>query len=277
MAKHTHWAKLWWAILQQFGKECYRTWVSEVLSMFAGGVAGAMTNYLLSHGHTSFIDAVFNGSIGAAIVFGLYAIVNLFRSIWLEHKSESGGTNRQGVGGAFVVLFLVCAVGSGVVLAYESFRSDITTLSASADPGAKDAELAQCKAKYEAKKVPAESPKSLRRRIWRLTREMDDFYTVKRQEMQAQPLGANEDQGAYQARVQTHWQEVEQECKRKFQDRATGIVQELKAKGVNTHILNDGDFSVILDQRCLGPQEVAGLRELAYRVDAQDNAITPTF
>jgi hypothetical protein len=147
MVKYTHWAKLWWAILQQFGKECYRTWVSEVLSTFVGGVAGGLTDYFRSHGHSSFVDALFNGSVGAAIVFCLYAVVNLVRSVWLEHKNESVGTVKQGIGGVFVVLFLVCAFGSGAVLAFMSFRSDIKTLSASADPGAKDAEITQLKAR----------------------------------------------------------------------------------------------------------------------------------
>jgi hypothetical protein len=273
MAKHTHWAELWWSILQEFGKECYRTAVKEVISTLAGGVAGALIDWLRSHGHSSFTDALYNGALGAGVVFVLYAIVNLFRSVWLEHKTADERTTMQGIGGAIVVLIIMCSIGLGVFLSYVSFRSDLT-LSAPADLAAKNAEIAQWKAKYESAVAP-ESPTSLRRRVWKLADEVGEFWDTTFRRRPTQDPAMSPDK--YQTINQDYFLNAEQQCRRKFLERTTGIVQQLKAAGVNTRTEWGGaDLATVVD-RCLGQQEVIQLRELGYHVDAQGLAIRPAF
>ena len=150
MPKHKHWRAFVWALLQQFGKECGRTWSDIVIVTLAGGVASAAAGYLQTHGKQSFTDALWNGIIGAGIVFGIYAIVHLIRSPWLEHKSDgTAGTTLQADGGMVMLALLLVGIIVVCFSVADDLRATPPIVLGSADPAHKKAEdliqLEECK------------------------------------------------------------------------------------------------------------------------------------
>lgn len=250
-------------------------------STFAGGIAGAITDYYRSHGQSSFGDALFNGAIGAAIVFLLYGIINLLRSVWLEHSTDAKGTTTQGVGGALVVLAIIAAFGLGVKLAYVDARSAIV-LSAPADAG-QTKELTECKGNLATLTKP-EAPDSLRRRTTRLVSDLSIFWS-KRPAPTQQPVSnpTTDEERRRNADLDRYWREAKAAYVRQdFSDRILGIVREYKNKGVPIGFLETGAEQpdrligavpyggFALDNCDRYANEVCQLRELAFHVDAYD-------
>jgi hypothetical protein len=286
MAKHSHWLGLWWAILQRFGEECYRTWVSEVVTTLAGGLAGALTDHFRSHGHSSLGEALVSGSIGAGIVFGLYAVVNLFRSVWLEHKGHTVGTMRQGIGGAVVVLALVGAITLSVALEANNIKTEPIILG-SADPDHRKANdlisLEECKSTLASLTKPAPA-NSLRHRTVELVNDLNLFWiSSPTAPQQAVPNPTTDDDRARNGKWDKYWKELNAAYQRKeFNQRIRGIVKEYQTKGVPVGYLDRaaeqpdrliggmpyGGFS--LDTCDQYMSELCQLRELAFHVDAYD-------
>ena len=293
MHRHKHWTHLWWAILQRFGVESYRTWVAEVLSTLAGGLAGAITEYFRSHGHSSFTDALLNGSIGAGIVFGIYATVNLFRSVWLEHKSETRGTTQQGVGGTVVTLALVGAIALGVVLTANDIRTTPIILG-SADPGHKKADdvvqLEECRSNLAAFTMP-ESKDSLRRRTVRLAAEIDKFWNDQPPQPGGPPNNPATEEEKKRVQVwEQYWRDMRSGYDlHSFQEKVAEIVGAYQTKNIPVGNL---EWSIKYNRMIGGtmyrgdgetpPQVLCGtdtclLRELAFHVNARDEVITLDF
>lgn len=296
MAKHSHWLKLWWAILQHFGEECYHTWVSEVVTALAGGVAGALTEHFRSHGHSSFTDSLVSGSIGAGVVFGMYAVVNLFRSVWLEHKSETAGTTRQGVGGAIVLFALIGAIALGVVLEANNIQTEPIILG-SADPGQiRSGELIaleECRSNYAILTQP-EPSNSLRRRTNKLA---DEILAWEQERYEHHPSYAYPDkqrdpdptldrQKLIEACLK-YDRETFDQFNRKFKEEWIEIVRKYDLENVKVGTLvNDAEQNHPAQDASMGAQFVpvqmdngtyfsalSRFRELAYHVDASGHRI----
>jgi len=280
MAKHSHWKELWWAILQAFGRECYNTWKSEVISAGAGGIAGAVVDYFRSHGRSSFSDALFNGILGAAVVFCLFAVVNLARSIWLEHKSQSAGTTWQGIGGLIVVVVLIVAFGLALAFTYGDARSTIV-LSAPANVADMKA-LEDCRTLNTALAKP-EDENSLRRRTVRLANKIDDWVKERRERHppfpHPQTPPTTKDKETIDAAARYDSDTADQFLHR-FRDEWVAIVHEYAARGVRTGTLeNDADqihpaqytmFEFALEDSGNYTTATSRFRELAYHVNAHD-------
>jgi hypothetical protein len=118
-----------------------------------------------------------------------------------------------------------------------------------------------------------ESRNSLRRQVWRLADQIDQFWVAKRKEAPS----PGEDQ---QQRKMQKWIEVsDRECNGKFKDKILGLVQEVEAKGVNAKVHGWLDWSAILvqNQRCPQGDELESFRELGFHLDANDNEIEIKF
>jgi hypothetical protein len=83
----------------------------------------------------------------------------------------------------------------------------------SVDEGARNEQIANLKAKV----APIESRNSLRKQIWRLAHEMDEFYAARLQEIPTQEERATQGPEKVQAHLQAFWQETERQCRQKFQ------------------------------------------------------------
>jgi len=150
-------------------------------------------------------------------------------------------------------------------------RSEIT-LHAPADAGQLKA-LEECKGSLAANTPKPESPNSLRRRVWRLADQIQQFWIAKRKDAPS----PNEDQ---QQQKMQKWMTVsDRECNDKFKDKILELVQELDARGVNTKVHGWLDYSAIVvqNQRCLQGDEFEAFRELGFHVDAYDNRIDIQF
>jgi hypothetical protein len=289
---YKQWTRLWWAILQKFGNECYRTWKSEVTSTFAGAIAVALTDYFRAHGQSSLQDALFNGTIGAAMVFILYASVNLLRSVWLEHKSETHGTTMQGIGGALVVLAIIVAFGSGGVLAYWDARSNIALRIPLPDVS-QMRELTGCKANLAVLTKP-ESFGSLRHRTIRLADEILAWEQERYEhhppyayaDKQNDPDPTPERQKSIDACLK-YDRETFDQFNRRFKEQWIEIVRKYELENVKVGTLvNDAEQNHPAQDASLGGQFIpvqmdngtyfsalSRFRELAYHVDAEGNRI----
>lgn len=261
-------------------------------STLAGAVAGALTDYFREHGQSSFQGALFNGSIGAAIVFILYACVHLVRSVWLEHTSEKQGTTAQGIGGGLVVLALVMAFGSGGVLAYWDAQSNITLKIPTPDTS-QIRELAECEAKY-ASLTKKESDTSLRRRTIKLADEILEWEQERYEhhpqyaypDKQNDPNPTPERQALINACLKYDGETYDQ-FNRKFKEQWIEIVRKYELENVKVGTLvNDAEQNHPAQDASMGAQFVpvqmdngnyfsalSRFRELAYHVDADGHRI----
>lgn len=294
MAKHTQWTDLWWALLQNFGKECRRTWSDIVIVTLAGGVASAAAGYLQTHGKQPFTEALWNGVIGAGIVFGIYALVHLIRAPWLEHKSDgTAETTLEGVGGMLTLILLIV----GIIMICFSVADDLRTtpplILGSADQGHKKADelvqLEECRDNYAAltQKEPYDS---LRKRTVKVANEISDFL---RGGFQSHPPYAypssndpnpSEERKAAIKKAQEYDQKTTDEYMRKYKDRAVGIINEYRAKGVQVGFLEQSFGRGVPAWVQPGslweetPQnELGQFKELAFHVTAKDQMISPNF
>lgn len=120
-----------------------------------------------------------------------------------------------------------------------------------------------------------ESHNSLRRQVWRLADQIDQFWVAKGKEAPS-PTG---DQQQQNKNMQKWIDASDHECNGKFKDKILGLTQELEARGVNTKIHGWLDYSVIViqNQRCLSGEELEEFRELGFHMDARDNRIDIKF
>jgi hypothetical protein len=279
MHKHKHWTHFWWDILKHFGRECKKTWGGEVIAVAVGGIAGAATTYLRTHGQTSFTDVAVDGLITAALFFAMYVFIHLLRSPWLERKNEgTPPSQRDGVLGA--MMFLMLLGGSLFVwhLVADDFRSRMR-LSAPADPGQLRA-LEECKSTLASLTKPAPS-NSLRQRTIGLVNELNLFWAKRTQQPIQNPTSDGD-----RARDARYWQETTVAYKsREFSERVLGLVKEYQTKGVSVGSL---ERSAEQQERLIGAMPYGGssldaceqymnelcqLRELAFHVDAYDARI----
>lgn len=287
-SQHKHWTHLWWAILQYFGRECKKTWGAEVIAVVVGGIAGAGTAYLRSHGKISFSDAVVDGLISAALFFAVYIVVHLFRSPWLERKSEGLPPSlRDGIFGA--MMFVLLMAGSLFVcrLVADDLGSRIT-LSFPVDPGQLRA-LEECKGSL-AELTKPESPDSLRRQTMKAANEVSDFL---RGRFENHPPFAypnsndpnpSEERKAAIKKCQEYDQQTTDIYMHKYKDRMVNIIREYHVRSVPVGFLEQSfsqqvpiwvqPGSVWEDN----PQNALGqFKELAFHVDARDQMIPPSF
>jgi hypothetical protein len=294
MVKHTHWAHFWWAILQHFGRECKKTWGGEVIAVIAGGVAGAGTTYLRSHGQVSFVDVLIDGLLTALLFFGIYVFVHFLRSPWLERKSE--GLPPSLVEGLFgAVLFLMLCGGS--ILICWLIAGDIRgrpILLAPADPEHKKAAeviaLEECKTKLAELNKP-ESKTSLRRRTIRLAAEIDKFWNDQPTQPGGPPNNPVTDDEKKRVQVwEQYWRDRRAAYdSHGFQEKVAEIVGAYQTKNIPVGSL---EWSIKYNRMIGGtmyrgdwetpPQVLCGtdtclLRELAFHVNALDEVITPDF
>jgi hypothetical protein len=290
MHRHEHWAHYWWAILQHFGRECKKTWGAEVTAVVVGGLAGAGASYLRSHGHVSFWDTTVDGLITAALFFGLYVFAHLLRSPWLERKSEGIPPSvLDGLIGG--VLFFMLLGGGALIcrLIAWDWQSDIT-LHSSTDYPTQLIELNDCKSKVAAFSKP-EPPDSLRRRTIRLVSDLSKFWSQRPMPAQ-QPVQnpTTDEEHKRNSNWDRYWMETKAAYVRHdFSGRILGIVREYKNKGVPIGFLETeaeqpdrlvgalpyGGFAL---DNCAGyANDACQLRELAFHVDARDQAISPDF
>lgn len=143
----------------------------------------------------------------------------------------------------------------------------------------------EVRVQYVTPDQPKESPNSLRRRTLRLADELTDFAIKSRESSppvavpDSRDPNPSDEKKAAMKNYRDYWENVEKMYMRKYRDRAVGIVKEYNAKGVPTGYL-ENDF------RQRPPYVAAGtlveftqgddlfwLRQLAYCVDANDNAI----
>jgi hypothetical protein len=119
--------------------------------------------------------------------------------------------------------------------------------------------------------APKESKNSLRRRIFRLADEITALYLERQKDApQFPPQGAvtdEEPQKANQAFLRYN-EQTNALCMAKFRDPLVGVVQEIKAKGLNTQLYGYSvDLEVLVRERCIGGAELDYFRSLAYRFD----------
>jgi len=257
-----------------------------VVAAAVGGVATAAASYLRSHGKLSFTESAEDGLLGAAFVFGIYAVGHLLRSPWLEHKSEGpSGTLKDGIVGIAVIALL--GFGTWTIAAYiaDDVRSRITLL-APADPGQVKA-LEECKAALSGFTAP-EPSNSLRRRTLKLA---DEFYRFVRQRQQKHPPYANsndpnptEETKKALALDRRYDQETQDQYNRLYRDRFIGIIREYQAKGVPVGWLENSARNGNIGWVAPGSSwegtsldQLTEFRDLAYRLNAQDSLIVLTY
>jgi hypothetical protein len=121
---YSNWVRLWWAILQHFGRECKKTWGGEVIAVVVGGIAGAATSYLRTRGQISFTNAVIDGLVTAVLFFGIYVFAHLLRSPWLERSSEGVPPSlMDGIVGSIMFLLLLDGATAISYLLAQDWRS----------------------------------------------------------------------------------------------------------------------------------------------------------
>lgn len=253
------------------------------------GVAAAGAGYLRTHGKLSFTDALSDGTIGAVLVFGIFAIVHLLRAPWLERNGNGDPrTLRQGVGGVLVFVLLI----AGMCTVFWSVASDLRTqivLSAPADTGMRGAtkteEATECRA-LEFK----EPEESLRRRTINLASDIDHYVETRwvnhpSRICEGQNVPNPTDEQMKEIReCQKYDDETVRYINDNFKDKWIRIVKEYGAKGVKTATLendmeqnhpaqntflpfwpapNDGNYGSAQSK----------FRELAYHVDSRGNVV----
>lgn len=121
-----------------------------------------------------------------------------------------------------------------------------------------------------------EPQNSLRRRTVRLADEIEGFYAernFKRQLLlQSLPAQTEEQETTRKKRLMDFDVETESEyVKTGLKARTIGIIQQLKAKGLNIGYL---DAPGAAQSRLLMPEEIERLRSLAFRLDANGNRVS---
>jgi hypothetical protein len=115
---------------------------------------------------------------------------------------------------------------------------------------------------------------SLRKRTKSLADDVERFSSDRQDHHPPYPRGpefTTAEQAKIKVQSERYDAETERLCLSKFGDRTRGIVQELKAKGVD--VSSDNVEAVIEQGRCLAPDWLKAFRNLAYRVDAQDRLV----
>lgn len=281
--------------MQHFGRECKKTWGTEVIALVVGGLSGALTSYLRSSGRASFTNALIDGLFTAAIFFAIYIFVHLLRSPWLERKSEGVRPSLvDGILGGILLFLLIASCVFISRLVAQDMRSEIT-LHAPADDGVQKAhaiiDLQNCKANLEALTKP-EPKDSLRRRTIKLVNDLVLFWSERPlPPQQPVPNPTTDDERIRNAAWDRYWQDVTAAYTNKdFKDRILGIVREYKAKGIPTGYLEQATEQ---PGRLIGAvpyggydlnncdryeNEACQIRELAFHVDATDKRIdSPDF
>jgi hypothetical protein len=279
MRTHKHWLYFWWAILQHFGRECKKTWGGEVIAVAVGGIAGAATSYLRTHGQTSFTDALIDGLITAVLFFAIYIFVHLIRSPWLERVSEGMAPSLlDGILGGGLLLSLICGAILVCHLLAQDWRSELT-LHAPADVGGKKSQsiiaYEECKAQVAALTPFQEPANSLRRRTIKLADELNRFWAVN-------PIpGFPNSQATTPEKskeIQDYWATHETIYNTKYKDLILGILREYQQKGISVgwldraaenHMFGASPFSA---PACF-QDELCQFKELAFHVDARGNKI----
>jgi len=119
---------------------------------------------------------------------------------------------------------------------------------------------------------------SLRRRTLRLVQDVETFRDDRKSH---HPPYTNNDNAAVGEQAEVNRESVRYDieteglCLARFEDRARGIVQELKAKGVDLSPgPQSGFFEAMVEQpRCLSEYQYKQFRDLAYHVDGADKLV----
>jgi hypothetical protein len=120
----------------------------------------------------------------------------------------------------------------------------------------------------------AEPQDSLRRRAKQLVEDVELFWKDRQGHhppyTNGNPAATGVQAKTNQASVR-YDEETESQCLVKFLDRTRGIVEELKAKGVD---VSSGYFDALVQQRrCLDQSQLTQFLDLAYHVDATDRLV----
>lgn len=265
-----------------------------VIVTLAGGVASAAAGYLQTHGKQSFVDALWNGIIGAGIVFGIYALVHLLRAPWLEHSSDgTAGTRLQGVGGMMMLALLIAGITTICFSVVDDLRATPPIILGSADPEHKKAveliQLEECRNNYAAL-TQKEPEDSLRRRTLKIANELSDFLRSRFENhppyAYPQPNDPNppDERKVAIKKCLEYDQQTTDTYMRKYKDRMVGIIREYAGKNVPTGFLEQSFSRGVPVWAPPGtvwedtPQnELGQFKELAFHVTAKDQLIPPNF
>ena len=140
-------------------------------------------------------------------------------------------------------------------------------------------EVAESRLADAAKGAPPEPQNSLRKRATQLANDIDQFWNERNDSHPPRSNGhadATGEQGEINKKSDVYDAETNRLCVQRFGTKIMGIPKEMNAKGLPTRYLHM--FDVNNNLRCLYggdfPQsETQMLRDLAYRLDAYDNAV----
>jgi hypothetical protein len=117
----------------------------------------------------------------------------------------------------------------------------------------------------------SESPNSLRRRTQSLARDCESYLNKRKAGhppyTDADPKASPQQQNVNRT-SDMYDQETERGCLVDFRPRFSGIVAELKAKGLNVYYLES-----VADSRCPYDDEIGQLHNLAHWLDADGNSV----
>jgi hypothetical protein len=273
--RHSSWYDYYWSFLKEFGKECYKTWRTELF-------ASVIVCFWLYVFNQKAID------LEVALVATIYtllsfALVHISRIPWLLYKQAEEAKNLKWGWGVFGIAVLA---GAFAVCVYTGlwFYTMQPQVKLAGTPDARDQRIVTIEAQLNKLKV-IESPVSLRRRTIKLSNEIFDFWQKHPTPSQPVQNPANDDERKRNKDFDDYWRTVDGLYKREYKERLLGIVREYKGKGVATgyleaaaenHTFGASAFSMIGSPVC-SQDEICQFRELAFHVDAQDQLITTNF